>query len=91
MFLALSRPLRPPHLLMLISNPSLLNPLPPCLSCSLCPTGDQHFVDGVAEVLNQRHMIYVGDGAVTATDKDGKEATGTEYRIGDVFAQYTCG
>ncbi|KAM3568426.1 hypothetical protein VYU27_009449 [Nannochloropsis oceanica] len=53
--------------------------------------GDQHFVDGVAEVLNQRHMIYVGDGAVTATDKDGKEATGTEYRIGDVFAQYTCG
>ena len=63
--------------------------LPPSLPPSLF-LGDQHFVDGVAAVLNQRHIIYVGDGAVTTTNKEGEEE-GTAYRIGDVFAQYTCG
>jgi len=51
-------------------------PLPPSHPPTLF-LGDQHFVDGVAAVLNQRGVKYVGDGAVTTTNKEEERRSDT--------------
>lgn len=52
------------------------------LAIGALEAGDQEFADRVGQVLNQRNLIFLGEGA---------QGTEDQYRVGDVFAQYTCG
>lgn len=44
--------------------------------------GDKRFIAATGRVLNQRNLVYVGDGAGGSYD---------QYRVGDPIVQYTCG